>query len=55
LQINGLPVIGDRSSIIQAIETYGVNDVIIAMPSASKNVISELIEICKKDHEKSNQ
>jgi FlaA1/EpsC-like NDP-sugar epimerase len=48
LQINGIPVVGDRSSIIQTIESYEINDVIIAMPSASKTIISELIEICKK-------
>jgi FlaA1/EpsC-like NDP-sugar epimerase len=48
LQINGVPVIGDRSLILKAIDSYKIDDVIIAMPSAPRHVISELIEICKQ-------
>jgi FlaA1/EpsC-like NDP-sugar epimerase len=48
IKINGLPVIGNRSQILLAIDSYKIDDVIIAMPSASKSTITEIISICKQ-------
>ncbi|MVO98680.1 polysaccharide biosynthesis protein [Paenibacillus lutrae] len=46
-QIYGIPVLGDRNSIAQVVEKHEINDIIIAIPSASKRELSEIIEICK--------
>ncbi|WP_068776165.1 nucleoside-diphosphate sugar epimerase/dehydratase [Paenibacillus sp. FJAT-26967] len=46
-QIYGIPVLGDRNSIVQVVEKHEINDIIIAIPSASKRELSEIIEICK--------
>lgn len=45
--IHGIKVIGGRECIIDAAKKYSINEIIIAIPSASKKTISELVEICK--------
>lgn len=47
-QIHGVPVLGARDNIIHTVSKLNVEHIIIAMPSASSNAISEIIEICKK-------
>jgi FlaA1/EpsC-like NDP-sugar epimerase len=47
LQIHGLPVIGARDKIAEAVEKLAIDDIVIAMPSVSRREISELIDICK--------
>jgi FlaA1/EpsC-like NDP-sugar epimerase len=47
-KIHGVPVKGDKSKIIELVEIYDISEIIIAMPSASKHVRSELINICKQ-------
>ncbi|MDF2530973.1 MAG: polysaccharide biosynthesis protein [Clostridia bacterium] len=47
-KIHGVPVKGDKSKIIELAGQYNVSEIIIAMPSASKQVRSELINICKQ-------
>jgi FlaA1/EpsC-like NDP-sugar epimerase len=42
-----LPVIGGRTSIKQYVEDKGIKDIIIAIPSANKTTIAELVEIAK--------
>ena len=46
--IQGIKVIGDRNQIVSAVEEYDVNEIIVAMPSAPKKVISEILEICQQ-------
>lgn len=48
MKIHGFPVLGDRSSLQQVITDYAVDEVIIAMPSAPKNVVRQVVESCKK-------
>jgi FlaA1/EpsC-like NDP-sugar epimerase len=47
-KIHGVPVKGDKSKIIELVEIFDISEIIIAMPSASKQVRSELINICKQ-------
>lgn len=46
--ISGIAVLGSRADINTIIHKYKVDQIIIAIPSASKNVIRELIEICSE-------
>lgn len=43
MQVYGLPVLGDREAIPAVVKQYGIREIIIAMPSAPKKAISELI------------
>lgn len=45
--IQGIKVVGGRDKIKEAVDTYGVDEIFIAMPSVSKSKISEIIDICK--------
>ncbi|HEY9781115.1 MAG TPA: polysaccharide biosynthesis protein [Leptolyngbyaceae cyanobacterium] len=47
LYIRGLPVVGDRHTIPKFVGSLGINRVIIAMPSASGEVIRAIVEICQ--------
>lgn len=47
LQVQGIQVLGGRELIQASVEKYHVEEIIIAMPSISKNQISEVIEVCK--------
>ena len=44
--ISGIKVVGDRSTISENAEKYNINEIIIAIPSASRKELSELINIC---------
>jgi FlaA1/EpsC-like NDP-sugar epimerase len=46
LQFHGLPIVGGREKIQEAVEKYQIEEIIIAIPSASKVEIQKLIEIC---------
>ena len=46
--IQGIKVIGDRNKIIEAAEKYEITDIFIAMPSAPRQAIKEILEICKE-------
>lgn len=45
--LRGIPIVGDRSCIHDAVEDYHIEEIIIAIPSASKTQIREILEICK--------
>lgn len=47
-RINGVTVAGDRYDIPAVVERKGIDEIIIAIPSASRRKISEIIEECKK-------
>ena len=42
--IKGVPVVGDRNDIIKACNKYAINEIIIAIPSASKSKIALIYE-----------
>jgi FlaA1/EpsC-like NDP-sugar epimerase len=48
LEILGLPVLGSRSDIPLAVKSYDITDVIIAIPSAPKEQIGKIVDICKE-------
>lgn len=45
--INGVPVVGKRSDIGIMVEKFNIDEIIIAMPSASKKETKEIVEIAK--------
>ncbi|MFI3214450.1 MAG: nucleoside-diphosphate sugar epimerase/dehydratase, partial [Eubacteriales bacterium] len=45
--IQGIKVIGGRDKIIECVDIYNIDEIFIAMPSASRSVIREILEICK--------
>ncbi|MDR0570424.1 MAG: polysaccharide biosynthesis protein [Clostridiales Family XIII bacterium] len=47
-RIVGVKIAGGRGNIRQAARRYGVDEIIIAIPSASKKVIQEIVNECKK-------
>lgn len=46
--INGIPIVGGRDRIQDAVAKYKIDKIIIAIPSASYKTKRELLEICKK-------
>lgn len=48
LQLFGMQVIGDRHFIPKAVEQYGIEEIIIAIPSISRHETSKIIDICKQ-------
>jgi FlaA1/EpsC-like NDP-sugar epimerase len=46
--IQGVKVVGDRHTIVENAEKHEITDIFIAMPSASRKTISEILEICKE-------
>lgn len=46
--LHGLPVLGTREDIPAMVSLYQVKEIIIAMPSASGEVISQIVEICQQ-------
>ncbi len=45
--IDGVPVVGGRKSIISAAKKYGVERILVAIPSASEDSIRQILNICK--------
>lgn len=48
LNINGVPVVGNRNDIVHICKKYNIDEIIIAMPSASRKDIKEIVNECKK-------
>lgn len=46
--INGIKVVGGRDDIISVAGKYRIDEIIIAMPSASKKEIKEILDTCKE-------
>lgn len=46
--INGVKVIGGRERILDAARYYAINEIIVAMPSAPKKDVKEILEICQQ-------
>lgn len=46
--VQGIKVVGGRESIIENASLYGIDEIIIAIPSAPKRVIKDIITICQE-------
>lgn len=47
-KINGVPIVGDRTKIREAIETYAIEEVIMAIPTIDAENKKEIFDICKE-------
>ena len=45
--IQGIKVVGGRDKIVECADVYGIDEIIVAMPSASRAEIKNILEICK--------
>lgn len=48
LKVLGVPVLGDRQAIPVITEKYGIQEIIIAIPSVDGTVIREIVELCQE-------
>ncbi len=46
--MRGVPIVGGRESIPQAVERFEIDEIIIAIPSAPRLEIKKIVEICKE-------
>ena len=46
--MRGVPIVGGRDKIVEAVRTYGIDEIIFAIPSASTKERKEILEICKE-------
>jgi len=47
LRVLGIPILGSRKDIVDIVKNYNIDEVIIAMPSASGEAVREIVEICE--------
>ena len=47
LHVMGMPILGGREKIPEAVKKYNIEKIIIAMPSVSKSETAKIIDICK--------
>jgi len=47
LELMGMPVLGGRESIHDVVENHQIKEIIIAIPSAPRSQVAEIIELCK--------
>lgn len=46
--LQGVRIVGDRNEIISSAEKYGVEEIILAIPSASPKTTKEILQICNQ-------
>ncbi len=46
--LRGVPIVGGRDKIAEAVRIYGIDEIIFAIPSASTKDRKEILEICKE-------
>lgn len=46
--IQGIKVAGGRDKIIECADIYGIDEIIVAMPSISREELSKILDICKE-------
>ena len=46
--LRGVPIVGGRDKILEAVPHYGIDEIILAIPSASVQVKKEILDICKE-------
>lgn len=45
--IEGCPIVGGRDKILEAVYKFDIKKIVIAIPSASKKLIREIVDVCK--------
>ncbi|CAA7599638.1 NAD(P)-binding domain protein [Acididesulfobacillus acetoxydans] len=48
LHLMGMPILGMRKDIPKIVKNYSIDEVIIAMPSASGDAVRDIVQICEK-------
>ena len=48
LSVNGVPILGNRAAIPDLVKRHGIDQIIIAMPTAAGRDIREIVQICEK-------
>lgn len=48
LSVNGVPILGNRTAIPDLVKRHGIDQIIIAMPTAAGRDIREIVQICEK-------
>ena len=46
--LRGVPIVGGRDSILDAVKQYGIDEIIFAIPSAGVQTRKEILDICKE-------
>lgn len=46
--LRGVPIVGGRDMIAESVEKYAIDEIIIAIPSASRTKLKPILEICKE-------
>jgi FlaA1/EpsC-like NDP-sugar epimerase len=46
--LRGVPIVGGRETILDNVQKYAIDEIIIAIPSASRQKIKPIVEICKE-------
>lgn len=46
--LRGVPIVGGKESIPENVEKYSIDEIIIAIPSASRMTLKPILEICKE-------
>lgn len=46
--LRGIPIVGGRDRILEAVKEYGIDEIIFAIPSANRQVRKEFLDICKE-------
>lgn len=46
--LRGIPIVGGRESILDAVRQYGIDEIIFAIPSADVQTRKEILDICKE-------
>ena len=46
--LRGVPIVGGRDCIIDSVQKYNIDEIIIAIPSADRGKIKPILEICKE-------
>lgn len=47
-RIHGVPIVGGRSHIKKAVADYGIDEIVVALPSVPNNEIKDILKICKE-------
>lgn len=46
--LRGVPIVGDRNTILENVEKYSIDEIIISMPSVASVQIKSILDICKE-------
>jgi len=52
LNLTGIPVVGNRHDIPEVVEKLGIHEIVLALPSAARQEITKIINICKTTNRK---